>query len=268
MTPSTACHLPWRKNHLQKLQSRVIFAPQIVKRKNNMTQGRGKYASPVQIERRARILSETLKLLEQERPSDISMGQIAALSDVSTKTLYNLFSNRTTLFLAAAARTRSNVEASLPEITAGGGIQRIIELTRRSMAIFKQSPEFMKSTMSVVLGISADEEAEHDRIGRTEKSFYTSLQAAKAHGDLIPEADCAQLAQLLTASQWGTALLWQKDLISLNTLETHAIVKHCSDLMPFCVASKKKWLETLMFETLNIGQEAKERASNGVLEAV
>ena len=233
-----------------------------------MKESRGKYASPVQQERRTRILDETLKLLEQERPADISMGQIAALSDVSTKTLYNLFSNRTTLFLAAAARTRSNVEASLPEVSAGGGIQRIIELTRRSMAIFKQSPEFMKSTVSVVLGISAEEEGEHDRIGRTEKSFYTSLKAAKAQGELIAEADCAQLAQLLTASQWGTALLWQKDLISLTTLETHAIAKHCSDLMPYCVASKKKWLETLMFETLNTGHEAKERVSNGVLEAI
>ena len=233
-----------------------------------MKESRGKYASPVQQERRTRILDETLKLLEQERPADISMGQIAALSDVSTKTLYNLFSNRTTLFLAAAARTRSNVEASLPEVSTGGGIQRIIELTRRSMAIFKQSPEFMKSTVSVVLGISAEEEAEHDRIGRTEKSFYTSLQAAKAHGDLIPEADCAQLAQLLTASQWGTVLLWQKDLISVATLEKHAIVKHCSDLIPFCVMGKKKWLEALLFETLDTGHEAKERVSNGVLEAV
>ena len=50
-----------------------------------MTQGRGKYASLVQIERRAGILSQTLKLLEQERPSDTSMGQIAKTSDVSTK---------------------------------------------------------------------------------------------------------------------------------------------------------------------------------------
>jgi AcrR family transcriptional regulator len=233
-----------------------------------MRESRGKYASPVQQERRARILDETLKLLEQEQPADISMGQIAALSEVSTKTLYNLFSKRTTLFLAAAARTRNNVEASLPEISEGGGIQRIIELTRRSMTIFKQSPEFMKSTMSVVLGISAEEEAEHDRIGRTEKSFYTSLQAAKAHGDLIPEADCAELAQLLTASQWGTALLWQKDLISLATLEKHAIVKHCSDLIPFCVAGKRKWLEALLFETLNTGHEVKERVTSGVLEAV
>ena len=233
-----------------------------------MKESRGKYASPVQQERRARILNETLKLLEQERPADISMGQIAALSDVSTKTLYNLFSNRTTLFLAAAAITRSNVEASLPEVSACGGIQRIIELTRRSMAIFKQYPEFMKSTVSVVLGISAEEEAEHDRIGRTEKSFYTSLQAAKAHGDLIPEADCAQLAQLLTASQWGTVLLWQKDLISLEKLEEHAIVKHCTDLMPFCVAAKTKWLSDLMSETLKRTCGIEEDGHGRILKAV
>ena len=49
---------------------------------------RGKYASPAQTERRKRILRETLKLLEQESPSGISMAQIAELSDVSTKIIY------------------------------------------------------------------------------------------------------------------------------------------------------------------------------------
>jgi AcrR family transcriptional regulator len=218
-----------------------------------MRASRGKYASPVQQERRARILDITLKLLEQEQPADISMGQIATSSAVSTKTLYNLFNNRTTLFLAAAARTRGDAEASPPVTNAGGGIQRIIELTRSSMAIFKQSPEFMNSTMSVVLGISAEEEAEHDRIGHTEKSFYAALQSAKREGDLIPEADCRQIAQLLTASQWGVTLLWQKGLISLTTLENFALVKHCSDLMPFCVADRKQWLEGLMAEIPNNG---------------
>ena len=56
-----------------------------------MAKVRGKYASPAQAERRKRILRETLKLLAAESPSDISMAQIAELSDVSTKTLYNLF---------------------------------------------------------------------------------------------------------------------------------------------------------------------------------
>ena len=70
-----------------------------------MAKVRGSYASPAQAERRTRILRETLKLLASESPSDISMAQIAELSDVSTKTLYNLFKSRNGLLLAAAAQT-------------------------------------------------------------------------------------------------------------------------------------------------------------------
>ena len=229
-----------------------------------MKDSRGKYASPIQIERRTRILDETLKLLEQERPADISMGQIAELSAVSTKTLYNLFNNRTTLFLAAAARNSGNVEARL----AVGGIERIIELTRSTMVVFKQSPEFMSTVTSVVLGISAEEEAEHGRIGRTETLFCASLQAAKTDGDLLPETDCTQLAQLLSASQWGVTLLWQKGLIPLATLEKHAVIKHCPDLMPFCVASRQKWLQALMAETLNKMGVIEDHGHNKILKAV
>ena len=68
-----------------------------------MAKIRGKYASPAQTERRKRILRETLKLLQHASPADISMAQIAELSDVSTKTLYNLFKGRNGLLLAAAA---------------------------------------------------------------------------------------------------------------------------------------------------------------------
>ena len=68
-----------------------------------MAKARGGYASPAQAERRKRILRETLKLLQEASPADISMGQIAVLSDVSTKTLYNLFKSRNGLLLAAAA---------------------------------------------------------------------------------------------------------------------------------------------------------------------
>ena len=77
-----------------------------------MAKVRGRYASPAQAERRKRILRETLKLLASESPSDISMAQIAELSDVSTKTLYNLFKSRNGLLLAAAAQTRADTQNS------------------------------------------------------------------------------------------------------------------------------------------------------------
>jgi AcrR family transcriptional regulator len=219
-----------------------------------MTKIRGKYASPTQIERRKRILREALKLLEQESPSDISMAQIAELSDVSTKTLYNLFKNRKGLLLAAAAQTRTDTERSLIVMSAPAGISRILELTRRTMDTFEQSAEFMESAMSVVVGISAEEEAEHHRVGITQHWFYEALLIAESEDQLLPGTDCLQLSQLLAASQWGVTLMWQKGLISTETLSRQAIIKHCVDLMPFCETETANWLADLLASTTKVAR--------------
>ena len=211
-----------------------------------MAKARGKYASPAQAERRKRILRETLKLLASESPSDISMAQIAELSDVSTKTLYNLFKSRNGLLLAAAAQTRADTQNSANVMSAPAGISRILELTRRTMDTFEQSPEFMESAMSVVVGISAEDEAEHHRVGITQQWFYEALLVAESEDQLLPGTDCMQLSQLLAASQWGVTLMWQKGLISLETLRRQAIIKHCLDLMPFCRMEPRKWLHDLL----------------------
>ncbi|MEO1864196.1 MAG: TetR/AcrR family transcriptional regulator [Pseudomonadota bacterium] len=211
-----------------------------------MAKVRGKYASPAQAERRKRILRETLKLLQEASPADISMAQIADLSDVSTKTLYNMFKSRNGLLLAAAAQTRTDTQSNTNVMNAPTGISRILELTRQTMDTFERSPEFMESTMSVVVGISAEEEAEHHRVGITQQWFYEALLVAEAEEQLLPGTDCMQLSQILTASQWGVTLMWQKGLISTGTLRRQAIIKHCVDLMPFCRMETRKWLDDLL----------------------
>ena len=211
-----------------------------------MAKVRGKYASPAQVERRKRVLRETLKLLQVASPADISMAQIADLSDVSTKTLYNLFKNRNGLLLAAAAQTRADTQSSANVMSAPAGISRILELTRQTMDTFERSPEFMESAMSVVVGISAEEEAEHHRVGITQKWFHEALLVAESEDQLLPGTDCMQLSQLLAASQWGVTLMWQKGLISTETLRRQAVIKHCVDLMPFCRMETRKWLDDLL----------------------
>ncbi|MFL2501950.1 MAG: TetR/AcrR family transcriptional regulator [Luminiphilus sp.] len=108
-----------------------------------MASRRRKYASPAQRKRRQRILNETLLLLEKEAAASVSMSRIAELSDVSTKTLYNLFGSRSGLLLAAAAQTRTNILESEPLANAPEGLSRIIELTKRTMANFRAAPDFM-----------------------------------------------------------------------------------------------------------------------------
>ena len=176
---------------------------------------RGKYASPAQRERRQRILNETLSLLEKEAADSVSMSRIAELSDVSTKTLYNLFGSRSGLLLAAAAQTRTNILESEPLANAPEGLSRIVELTKRTIANFGATPDFMASAISVVVGISPDEEAEHHRVGLTQQFFQESLLIAKAEGELKPGTDCL-------------------------------------DLMPFAQPETSAWLQHLLFETCEL----------------
>jgi AcrR family transcriptional regulator len=216
-----------------------------------MTKVRGKYASSGLAERRQRILTETLKLLEAEHPADISMALIAEKSGVSPKTLYNLFKNRSGLLLAAAAFRRYETERADPVMEAAPGIPQILELTQQTMTTFEQSPEFMESAIAVVLGISAEEEAEHHRVGRTQEWFYEALFTARAEGQLEICTDILQLSQLMAASQWGVTLLWQKKLISLATLRQQTAIKHCLDLIPFCRGATKEWLQELLSTLTN-----------------
>ena len=221
-----------------------------------MAKVRGRYASPAQAERRKRILRETLKLLQEASPADISMAQIAELSDVSTKTLYNIFKSRNGLLLAAAAQTRTDTQSNTNVVSAPTGISRILELTRQTMDNFEQSPEFMHSAMSVVVGISAEEEAEHNRVGITQQWFYEMLLVAESEEQLWPGTDCMQLSQILTASQWGATLMWQKGLISLETLKRQAIIKHCIDLVPFCREQTRDWLNETLSSTTNSAKKS------------
>ena len=89
------------------------------------------------------------------------------------------------------------------------------------MDTFERSPEFMHSAMSVVVGISAEDEAEHHRVGMTQKWFHEALLVAESEDQLIPGTDCMQLSQLLAASQWGVteSSLWQNDRPHLDAIQ-------------------------------------------------
>jgi len=226
-----------------------------------MAKERGKYASAVQVERRERILRETLKLLASTLPTDISMDQIAEASGVSTKTLYNLFKTRNGLLLAAGAQVREENQSSEAVLSEPAGIPRIIALTRRAMDTFAESPAFMESAVSLVLSISAEEEAIYERVGRTQQWFYEQLLVAEADGDLLPGTNCTQLSHILAASQWGCTLLWQKKLISLEELRQQALLKHCLDLKSYCAPHRQAWLEEIE-SSVTLNQDAEQSAAS------
>jgi AcrR family transcriptional regulator len=213
-----------------------------------VTKKRGPYSSPAQIERRDRILRQTLNILELEGVAGVSMSRIAEMSSVSTKTLYNIFSNLNALLVAAASVQLDEIQVSDELMNSAPGIPRIFALTRGAMSLFQESPDYMETVISVIVQISAQEEAEFNRLGRTQRWCFDNLQAAGQQGELLAGTDCLQLSQLLAASQWGVTLMWQKGLISTGQLPVQASLKHCIDLMPFCTPERRAWLEEQMHE--------------------
>ena len=80
------------------------------------------------------------------------------------------------------------------------------------------------------------------------------LTGRQPEDQLLTETDCILLSQLLAASQWGVTLMWQKGIISLETLRRQAVIKHCLDLMPFCRMETRNWLNDLLGSLTKITQ--------------
>jgi hypothetical protein len=146
-------------------------------------------------------MRETLSLLETKVPARVSMSCIAELSDLSTKMLNKLFGSRSGIQLAAAEQTLTNIPESEAVASAPECLLRIVELTKRTMIIFRATPDLIASEMSVVVGISATEEVENHRIGITQQLSHKYLLTAKAKSELKIGTDCLQLSQLMAASQ-------------------------------------------------------------------
>lgn len=188
------------------------------------------------------------------------MSRIAALSDVSTKTLYNIYRNRNALLVAAAAAQLDELEVSPELLDATPGIPRMYALTESVMSRFQESPEYMETVVSIVLQTSAEEEARFDRMGRMQRWCLDSLKIADNQRELIPNTNRLQLSQLLAAGQWGPTLMWQKGLITVDQLAQQTLLQHCIILMPFCVGHRRDWIEEKMFTLLGLD------GANGAVE--
>ena len=211
-----------------------------------MTKTRGRYSSPAQIERRDRILRHTQQILEAEGLDGINMSRIAKLSNVSTKTLYNIYSNRNALLLAATRLQVDDIESSSAPEDSEPGIPNIFALTQGVMSEFQKHPEYMETVIAITIQGSADDKLTNNQMDRIQRVCYQALRTASKNKELLPHTDCLELSQLLAAGQWGLVLLWQKHLISLEQLVRQSMLNHCVVLMPFCRKERREWLENEM----------------------
>ena len=208
-----------------------------------MSTERGRYSSPNQQERRLRILGAARTQLDSRGLTALTMQNIADTSDVSLKTLYNLFGSRELLLLEAAWELLDNLEVSGAVQYAKPGISRLMAYTEGAIQGFEYTPEYARVIVSILLRAERDDPTARVQLGRVQQVALNSLTAAVEQEELRDDLDLVALSDLICANQWGVVLLWEKGMLGLAQLAAQTSLSHHLTLTPLCIGKRKLLME-------------------------
>jgi AcrR family transcriptional regulator len=208
-----------------------------------MGKKRGPYSSKRQIDRRLRILRVTAEHLEKYGESSLTMQAIAEISEVSTKTVYNLFGSRDLLLMEAASERLVDLGLSDYVLEAEEGLPRLLAFAEGSMKNFVEMPQYARAVISVLVRADLPPDRAFQNFGVLQRFAQTSLELAASRGELRAGLDVSELANHIATNQWGAVLWWEKGLIELEQLENHVSLSHYATLIPVCLGERRKHME-------------------------
>jgi AcrR family transcriptional regulator len=178
------------------------------------------------------------------------MQSIAEISDVSTKTLYNLFGNRDLLLLEAALEQLVDLEQSPLVLETEPGLPRLHAYTTGSMQQFEDMPEYARAVISIMLRAELEPEAASTRFRPVQRFARESLVVASEQCELRDGLDLTRLSYQIAASVWGVVLLWEKGILALEQLKPAVSLNHYLTLTSVCVGKRRELMEVGLHETL------------------
>ncbi len=215
-----------------------------------MSKKRGPYSSPRQQDRRLRILRAAGLQLEKHGLGALTMHSIAEVSEVSTKTLYNLFGSRDQLLLEAALEQLVDLENGPEVLTAEPGLPRLHAYTTGSMQQFEDMPGYARAVISIMLRADLDPETANTRFLPVQRFARESLGVAAEQGELREALDLTRLSYQIAANVWGVVLLWEKGILGLEQLRPAVSLNHHLTLTPLCVGKRRQSMEAGLIESL------------------
>ena len=183
------------------------------------------------------------KHLDEHGLASLSMSSIAASSEVAVKTLYNLFGSRDELLLEAAAETLVDLGQSKTINETEEGIPRLYTYVVSTMEDFLKAPRYAHAIISILATSELEQEVTDLNMGVVRRFAESSLSVAQKQRELVSGVDIGEIAQHISANQWGAVLLWIKGLIEIDELPRHVAVSHYMTLIPICLGSRRKQLE-------------------------
>jgi AcrR family transcriptional regulator len=207
-----------------------------------MNRKRGPYSSPRQEERQRRILATARREITAVGYDALTMAQLASASEVSTKTLYNLYGSKDELLLSAVAELIGNLEQLPQVVEASPGLPSLLAFTEVICDQVVATPRYAEVMARSLFQADRDHRLVDILLRNTQRVTLRALQAASAADQLNSDVDLPVLARLLAAHQWGVVLLWSKNLISLAEFKSQAIQSQLLSLIPVCRGQQQQLL--------------------------
>jgi AcrR family transcriptional regulator len=203
---------------------------------------RGPYSSPRQEERQRRILEVTRREIAALGYAAITMQGLAAASEVSTKTLYNLYGSKDELLLTAVEDLLHQIRQHPDLAKAPEGLTSLLaffEVTDRQIVATPHYAEVMARTL-----FQAEKGHRLTRIllGDTRNFATEALAISIEQGEVHPDIDPVAIGKILMANEWGAILLWSKGLLPLQQFGRRALESRLMTLLPVCRGKMKQTL--------------------------
>jgi AcrR family transcriptional regulator len=208
-----------------------------------MNRKRGPYSSPRQEERQRRILATARREITAVGYDALTMAQLASASEVSTKTLYNLYGSKDELLLSAVAELMGNLEQLPQVVDAPPGLPSLLAFTEVICDQVVATPRYAEVMARSLFQADRDHRLVDILLRNTQRVTLRALQAARVADQLNSDVDLPVLAKLLAAHQWGVVLLWSKNLISLAEFKSRAIQSQLLSLIPVCRGQQQRVLQ-------------------------
>ena len=196
--------------------------------------------TPLQQERRRRILDVTRHSLSKLGYEKLNMRDLAVAAEVSTATLYNLYQGKDTLILAALADLMSTLSGDREA-------QGLALMVSRFEAVSKQiaeNPQFSEATCKLLFAANPGDFVVKLLLADVVKSYASTVEFMKQSGEVLPQTDSHQLSQDILGASWGLLVLWLKGVVPNESFRAQYLRALVQNLTPVLTDRGKSVLES------------------------
>ncbi len=186
--------------------------------------------TPRQLQRRERILETVRQQLSKAGYEGLSMRDVAAASDVSPTTLYNLYDNKDGLVLAALDDLLTQLATSVPE--ALKGLEGVTARSRAYAQNIVRNPRYAEAMARMLFNARPTDPIARMLLHNGIAARRQSILEMQSLGEMRKDIDVDFFAQQWGVSSWSVILLWTHGHIPLEAFEESYVRAELHALLP------------------------------------